>query len=746
MEGVIEGVPLFEQICVLKEVDLHYKWSPFCSSSRTVADLDKLDTIGWFLIGLPHVGIARDGCFRAIGCDNIAEDGSILLAGQGVRDIMPGAPPPDDTFLSEDPALDDLDIPSIPTRRGSGRMTIRKFEAVIHVLSPTSARTRIVANLNPNMAFLPQPLLEFVMKHLAGVLLAKLQGATKKIIRNPVTNEHARKMREQKTFYKQWLMQKFKAICDEKGWEMPPVTAFELTMDEQRKEDQIMQRRAQGKVTFEVEDGAGNGLDLSSRHSQGSGDGSVSELSSRSGLSRWSSNPISNYMREMENKTQRAKAQKIARARRIAADRLIPKDLPAYKKDRLSELKAAKARRKSPNPNTSLPPTKAMERSIAQDSRSLSHRITLSFHNHGSAVRVLFMTALVSLLFVLLHPKLFPKYFSFHDMEVNSWRNAIVRDSFSTFHLILATAVHFLVCDISLVYAFGSLELGAKAGDQIKEFYSDNVRFGVAIMSFGAFLLSIMLSWSKVWLRLSVKTFLNGSDAFLAWIVGLVSVLPDFLLRGYEFFDTTTGSVVAVLRSTMGALVFHPIMFCWRLLTETNFLGRVLNRSLSAVFAKTILIVGKPFRSLQSLVAARGEPSDIVPWSEESFDTARTLFSYSAVFLLTILLLFTLAAPDAGTSSEDDEPLDGVETTLSKHDLWSNKMEVSQAAIPEDNEVHHGALLRDRTMTEPSVTTSSAGSGRRGLRFRRRRKSSSTGNLPSEKVSEPKDLERVDTF
>lgn len=107
----MKDAALFEQLCVLKEVDLHYKWSPFCTSSLTVADLDKLDIVGWFVIGVPSFGMARDGCYRAIGCDNIQEDGSILLAGQGVQDIMPNAPGPEDTFLSGDPILEKLDIP-----------------------------------------------------------------------------------------------------------------------------------------------------------------------------------------------------------------------------------------------------------------------------------------------------------------------------------------------------------------------------------------------------------------------------------------------------------------------------------------------------------------------------------------------------------------------------------------------------------------------------------------------------------
>jgi hypothetical protein len=140
LDGEIDGVPLFEQLCVLKELDLHYKWSPFCTSSQAVADLDKLDLVGWFMIGIASFGLARDGCFRCVGCDNTSEDGSIILAGRGIRDIVHSPPQEqqisssteiggqvpekkkyngiaDDDyddynkFLVDDPILDQLDIP-----------------------------------------------------------------------------------------------------------------------------------------------------------------------------------------------------------------------------------------------------------------------------------------------------------------------------------------------------------------------------------------------------------------------------------------------------------------------------------------------------------------------------------------------------------------------------------------------------------------------------------------------------------
>lgn len=111
LEGVIEDAPLFEQICVLKEFSLHSKWAPFCFSSQTIADLDKLDTVGWFLLGLQSFGLARDGVIHAIGCDNTLEDGSVILAGQGVCDVKPGMPDHEDGFLSNDPIIKQLDIP-----------------------------------------------------------------------------------------------------------------------------------------------------------------------------------------------------------------------------------------------------------------------------------------------------------------------------------------------------------------------------------------------------------------------------------------------------------------------------------------------------------------------------------------------------------------------------------------------------------------------------------------------------------
>ena len=86
LEGHLTGIPLFEQLCVLREVDLYHSWAPFCVSSSRLAQLGKIDVVAWFLTGLPKFGLSRDACFRAIGCDSMREDGSILLVGEGLGD------------------------------------------------------------------------------------------------------------------------------------------------------------------------------------------------------------------------------------------------------------------------------------------------------------------------------------------------------------------------------------------------------------------------------------------------------------------------------------------------------------------------------------------------------------------------------------------------------------------------------------------------------------------------------------
>ncbi|GMI05392.1 hypothetical protein TrVE_jg13648 [Triparma verrucosa] len=209
LEGELSNVPLFEQLCVLRETDLFHLWAPFVPRSKKLLQVTKIELVSWFIISVPIFGLSRDAVFHAYGCDCMEESGSVIICAESV-DEFPGA-----------------DIPPEPKGWGGARMIVRSFSGLVTILSPTDARTCLIANIDPRLS-LPQKLIDFSMKKMCGVLLLCLQKMAKKIVKNPKKSEHAKHMRSDKAFYEDWLLPKFQAYCDKKGWVMPPVGALNV--------------------------------------------------------------------------------------------------------------------------------------------------------------------------------------------------------------------------------------------------------------------------------------------------------------------------------------------------------------------------------------------------------------------------------------------------------------------------------------------------------------------------------------
>lgn len=70
----------------MRECDLYHAWAPFTNKSEKLAQLDRLDVVSWFVVGVPVLGLTRDACYRAVGCDCMNEDGSVLLVAVGLND------------------------------------------------------------------------------------------------------------------------------------------------------------------------------------------------------------------------------------------------------------------------------------------------------------------------------------------------------------------------------------------------------------------------------------------------------------------------------------------------------------------------------------------------------------------------------------------------------------------------------------------------------------------------------------
>jgi hypothetical protein len=714
VEGELIGVPLFEQIAVLREVDLHYKWVPFCTSSLTVKDIDKLDMVGWFVIGLPQFGLARDGCFRAIGCDSMMEDGSFVLVGQGVKDRDEAKPYGEEYFLQD---MDGIQIPDPLTRLGCGRATIRNFSAVVHVLSPTTVRTVVVGNFNPNMPFIPQSLLDFVMRKICGVAFFKLQHAAKKACTDPVRNAHAQRMRQQEAFYKGWLMPKFQSYCNHLGWTMPPVPAFNLT--EEELEMELRPHRSAPPVrsltTMEsIESNSTNGMphiasapnlhDMAAHANPGDSASTMSSISGVSSMSIFQNNPLSRLLMEMEEKTQQEKARKIEEGRQRTAARLKPKAIPEDNHLRLQQLKTAKYRKMRTDGSTgsSAP---AQQRSVATPISPIEQDDVLGFadrfHSHGRRTRFVVTSVLVVVLLVALHSDILLGYDSklrIHDDSI--WMNSIL-DIATFLYMGITAAVHFVLCYVSLVYAFQNLDIGTKTGNRSKEYYGANVRFLVAGTSGAIVTFSTVSAIARVWLRWGIWYALQATDCLkhLSWFL-------DYVPKPIQSMNATVLSQVSgFLGSTvsicMSVAVFfqHWIVFIF---FRSNFVGR-------AVAALVFQIVGifsysaTAWENYVTNVVTMYADDDVemASWRGDAIDTARPLLTYTAMFLLSILILFNFSARVESKKSVDNEDGNAVST------VGNGVSTVASDAFPLPMEVASTPLAANRRYrTQPMSSIS----------------------------------------
>jgi hypothetical protein len=656
----------------------------------------------------------RDALFRAIGCDSMYEDGSFLVLAHGIADI----PQNDDdsgeikrhttnvgaSFSSEgsefrsmnfenkeyneilngfreDPILDTLDLPPIPTRMGGGRVTIRSVAAQIHVESPTAAITTMVANIDLNMLILPQALIDFVMKRICGAVLYKMKSSALKIGKEPITNPHAIKIREEKDFYKNFLLPKVEGICKRRGWQMPSIAALELSdaqlemadefIAKQKKKSEIkaptlftfnntdinLDEYLQTSTSRSISDGevVGNSGGATkdepkarSTHSDLDDMSDISKFSSTSSF--WSSNPISNYKRQIEERKQLSKDRKIQEARERAAARLKPKSLHEDAVLRLKELRGARNRHKS---RKEIQVVKEDGHVATSEVDKNLRRWNVSLSSHGFFTKIFVLQFLMVSLFCLLYlDTAFNKVVAVREGTFGMERG---RDMATLIYIGIAGLVHCIFCYIALFYAFTSLQLGSIAGKRTKRFYGDYVHYVVVITSASMVSLGIIKP---------------GIDKFLRWIVwnvhssfkvAKISLLAKIPERVVTTLDITVNIIITVTSAIQKAFL------------ESNFLGRCI---LSVTKAPVTIVktISYPFATYAETAINQYEGYlDALPWREDAFFTTRALLSHSAFFLLVLVLLFNFAAKQARSATYADD--DNEETSSSNTSKNSEPVE-----------------------------------------------------------------------
>jgi len=697
MVGPISDCSLFDQLAVIREFDLNHLWAPFVTSSKTVALLDKVDIVGWFQIGLPHFGLMRDALFRAIGCDSMYEDGSFLIVAHGIADIPQNGEDSGKikrhttnvgaSFSSErsefrsmnfenkeyneildgfreDPILDTLDLPPIPTRVGGGRVTIRSVAAQIHVESPTSGITTIVANIDLNVHILPQALIGFVMKRICGALLYKMKSAALKIGKEPIINPHAIKIREEKDFYKTFLLPKVEGICKLRGWQMPSISALELSDAQLEMADEFIAKQKQKSETKapklftfnntdsnldeylqastscsishgEVVGNSGRATKddpkVRSVHSDLDDMSDISKFSTTSSF--WSSNPISNYRRQIEERKQLSKDREIQEARERAAARLKPKSLNEDAVLRLKELRGARNRHKS---RKEIQVLKEDGRGATSEVDKNLRRWNVSLSSHGFFTKIFVLQFLMVSLFCLLYlDTAFNKVVA---VRVGIFGMERGRDMATLIYIGVAGLVHCVFCYIALFYAFTSLQLGSIAGKRTKRFYGDYVHYVVVITSASMVSLGIIKP---------------GIDKFLRWIVW--NAYSSFKVAKISLLAKIPDKVVTTLDITVNVII-TVISTIQKTFLESSFLGRCII-SVTKAPVTIVKFISYPFATYAETAIKQYEGYfDALPWREDAFFTTRALLSHSAFFLLVLLLLFNFAAKQArnATYADDD--------------------------------------------------------------------------------------------
>jgi hypothetical protein len=395
----------------------------------------------------------------------------------------------------------------------------------------------------------------------------------------------------------------------------------------------------------------------------------MSQLTGKSAQSSRSYNNLwGGYFYKLEEKKRIKKENAVASSRQKAADRLKPKQLPFLQKERLAELKQARARQTTSSDCGGSSTSATGEEELPRDSMSINSSAALSsvpvvpqqqslpimskMHSQGNVTRFCVVLLLMSVQFVLLHPELSPRFYNALFSHSLHWKRALVEDAASLSYIMLCGVVHYSICFVALVYAFDTLELGSKAGVQIKKYYSANAGMFVAAKTVAIVGFSVVTALSKVFLRATLwvilqvyvymtNLYFDSPDVPRWWWLDLIRIPAKELSAKVIASAWPTVQRLKWLGSTV-------LTLSRRCFLRSNSIGRHLDFTISHVYrlvwATATRLSGHAVRTVED--AARGfeETTDTISWRIEAFETARTLFTYTGCFLVLLLILSTLAA------------------------------------------------------------------------------------------------------
>ncbi|KAL7557122.1 hypothetical protein ACA910_002408 [Epithemia clementina (nom. ined.)] len=329
---------------------------------------------------------------------------------------------------------------------------------------------------------------------------------------------------------------------------------------------------------------------------------------------------VRTYLHEQQQLKIKRKEQEIQGVREMATKRIQPKERSIAQQQRLDTLRAAKSRRLGNDDGSAY--------SGVAEKRSLSDRMTSYLLTHDAKTRLVVMLFLLALFFALLNPHLIHSALDRTLAEEPSvqyflWKAA---PHFGlALYMLICAIVHFLTCDLAMVYAYNSLSVGSKTGATMKKYYNDIVRAlmvvisgGIYVLSFGKAAMRVILDWAFAHVSLT-------HEATAKRIAGIIERVYTFL----QLDERTCASP--------DGFDYHIALQC---LEDSPTVVEDLAKNIS----ESTAALKDGINAVSSWIDKHSANVDTTSWQSDVFGTARIFYSYTAVFLLAFLLLFLLTA------------------------------------------------------------------------------------------------------
>lgn len=354
---------------------------------------------------------------------------------------------------------------------------------------------------------------------------------------------------------------------------------------------------------------------------------------------------------------------------------------------------------------------------------TFAQRSMEAVHRHTWAQRVAVMGTLMILLFISLHADVLGRRMLrpllFLDNKYVPWYVIVLKDCGMFCHMSICSLIHFALCDISLIYAFESMELGTKTGPVVKKFYREKVHVAVAALSGGIVAFSICKALLMAWYRMlrdlvgTVFTIGRDSCCSVASICQALWSIPDTFLSGLQKAWALTVCTWAAMQSASPskwvssayARVTRAVtgICIWVVAQLISFkegkddsissvpevsplddnatiisggeenaasldlLSSILNETLdinTTTLEETFNATLERLSILTSnssipVINENGESSQQeLYWRNDAFETCRYVLTHSAVFLVALLVAFNILAKSyryKSTSGTDDD-------------------------------------------------------------------------------------------